>query len=166
MLFGSYFPLAQFYNLANETYLPKEVILHIDLRQLLFSRKIAHMYKIRHFDFNYQNLIRHGYWRIMEFFSHPVFRQFKQISISTIEPSFDRNLQRFQGRESTKFFLGHKNPRKIYSQMYNQWFSFVSSIHTISDNIITEEKDGYSIYNRSDYRYNQKTYDSCLQTRV
>ena len=153
MLFGSYFPLAQFYSLKNEPYLPKDVILHIDIRQLLFSRKIAHLYKIRHFDFNYQNLSRHGYWRLMEFFSHQVFRQFQQISISTIEPSYDRNLKRFQGREGTKFFLGNKNPREMYNKMYSEWFNFISSLPTKADNIIIEERDGYSVYDRSEHDF-------------
>ena len=149
MLFGTYFPLAQFHNLLMEPYLPKSVVLHIDIRQLLFSRKISHLYNLRHYDFDHQNLINHGHWRLMEFFAHPVFRLFKNISITTVEPCFERNAKRFQGREGTKFFLGDKNPNEIYNEMYRQWFKFISNIRISSDNLIIEESDVYKIYDRN-----------------
>ena len=85
----------------------------------------------------------------MEFFAHPVFRLFKNISITTVEPCFERNAKRFYGREGTRFFLGNKNPEVIYNEMYNQWFKFISNIRTKSDNLIIEESDGYKIYERA-----------------
>ena len=153
MMFGTYFSLGEISRLSREKILPKEVLWHVDLRNLFFSRQLSRMLGVKPMnpeEFMEKDLNNEF---ISNFLSHEFFSRFESIAVATLVADFNVTSKRLQDRDGSELLpLGSGDPEGVYNEMHECWLRNTPKLKPVVDKIIRESGGYYNIFPR----------DSCL----